>query len=329
MNSHIKSHLKRDRYGSNVNGFPVPANNEVQRNNGKRFCVQDEIKDSNFSQLNQANEEMNQSHEQDMEIGYEETPLPPTYEGLEQRFKDEIMKLAGEQSDAVNAEFVRHKERILEINTEYQEMLSALKAQQATRREEFLRQELQARLNQYHEDKRNQCRNMRVPDVHGYTGHLAAGEAIGRSHGAAEHKLDGEQAPRLPNWRSDARVILTAGEASGRLHGATEYNHDRGRMPPLPSWRSEETEARLHGATEYNHDGGRMPPLPSWRSEETEARIASTAGETMGRFHGATEYKHDGERSPALPNGRGEVRVPLPCEVRVPLPPGRVYNNRA
>ncbi|KAF1860545.1 hypothetical protein Lal_00021589 [Lupinus albus] len=277
---------------------------KVQRNNGKRFCIQDETTDSNFSQLNQANEEMNQSHEQDMEIGYEETPPPPTYEGLEQRFKDEIMKLAGEQSDAVSAEFVRHKERILEINTEYQKMLSALKAQQATRREDFLRRELQARLNQYHEDKRKQCPTMRVPDVRGYTGHLAAGEAIGRSHGSAEHKHDGEQAPQLPSWRSegsDARVILTAGEGSSRLHGATEYNHD----------------------------AGRMPPLPSWRSEETEARVASTAGETIGRFHVATEYKHDGERSPTLPSGRGEVRVPLPWEVRVPLPPGRVYNNRA
>ncbi|OIW01741.1 hypothetical protein TanjilG_03879 [Lupinus angustifolius] len=277
---------------------------------------------------------MNQSHEQDMEIGYEETPPTPTYEGLEQRFKDEIMKLAGEQSDAVNAEFIRgqdicnytlclvtcrksyvmsHHEhtacdlcrrttglsqrvRILEINTEYQEMLSALKAQQATRREEFLRKELQARLNQYHEDKRNQCPNTGVPDLRGYTGNLAAGEAIGRSHGASEHKHDGEQAPWLPSWRSegsDARVILTAGEASGRLHGATEYNHD----------------------------GGRMPPLPSWRSEETEARVASTAGETIGRFHGPTESKHDKERSPTLPSGRGELRVPLP--------PGRVYNNRA
>ncbi|XP_019459496.1 PREDICTED: uncharacterized protein LOC109359331 [Lupinus angustifolius] len=296
MNSHIKSHLKRDRYGSNLNGFPVPANNEVQRNNGIRFCIQDEITESKFRQLNQAKEEMNQSHEQDMEIGYEETPPTPTYEGLEQRFKDEIMKLAGEQSDAVNAEFIRYKERILEINTEYQEMLSALKAQQATRREEFLRKELQARLNQYHEDKRNQCPNTGVPDLRGYTGNLAAGEAIGRSHGASEHKHDGEQAPWLPSWRSegsDARVILTAGEASGRLHGATEYNHD----------------------------GGRMPPLPSWRSEETEARVASTAGETIGRFHGPTESKHDKERSPTLPSGRGELRVPLP--------PGRVYNNRA
>lgn len=53
---------------------------------------------------------MDQPHEQDMEIGYEESPPPPTYEGLEQRFIAEIMKLARERSNEEDAEFARHKE---------------------------------------------------------------------------------------------------------------------------------------------------------------------------------------------------------------------------
>lgn len=49
-----------------------------------------------------------------------------------------------------------------------------------------------------------------------------------------------------------------------------------------------------------------------------------TAGEAIGRFNGVTEYKHDGEPTPSIPSGRSEG-----SEARVPLPPGRVYNNSA
>lgn len=49
-----------------------------------------------------------------------------------------------------------------------------------------------------------------------------------------------------------------------------------------------------------------------------------TAGEANSRFHGATEHKHDGERTLSLSSGRGQG-----SEARVPLPPGRVYNNSA
>ncbi|TKY51772.1 hypothetical protein E2542_SST23291 [Spatholobus suberectus] len=77
-------HLPRDRYGSNVNGLPILANNEAQGNNGIKSYIPDEtIWDPKFSWMNQANEEMDRPHEQDMKIGYEERPPPPTYEGLE------------------------------------------------------------------------------------------------------------------------------------------------------------------------------------------------------------------------------------------------------
>lgn len=51
-----------------------------------------------------------QTQEQDMEIGYEDKPSPLTFEGLEQKFQVEILKLVKEKSDAEEAENVRHKE---------------------------------------------------------------------------------------------------------------------------------------------------------------------------------------------------------------------------
>ncbi|CAI9773082.1 unnamed protein product [Fraxinus pennsylvanica] len=90
-----------------------------------------------------------QAHEEDMEIGYEDKPSHLNFEGLEERFQEEILKLIKEQIDAENAENARHREKIMEINNKYQEKLSVLRAQQANRREEFLRRESQARLQQY------------------------------------------------------------------------------------------------------------------------------------------------------------------------------------
>ncbi|XP_057808057.1 uncharacterized protein LOC131022562 [Salvia miltiorrhiza] len=90
-----------------------------------------------------------QSHEEDMDIGYEDTRVTPTLEGLEQRFVDDIMKLSKEQTDAEDAENARHRERIIAINAKYEEQLFALRAKHVSRRDEFLRRESQARHQQY------------------------------------------------------------------------------------------------------------------------------------------------------------------------------------
>ncbi|ESW16197.1 hypothetical protein PHAVU_007G136700 [Phaseolus vulgaris] len=216
--SRAEVHLPRDGYGLNVNGLPILANNEDEGNNGIKSYIPDEmIWDWKYSQMNQANEVMDQPHEQDKEIGYEESTSPATYEGLEHKFIDEIMKLTRDRSDAEDAEFARHKERILEINTEYQEKLSSLGALQATQREEFLRKELHARVNQHHEGRRNHCPNMNVADAYGYVCPpiLCDGEAIdSRFHGAIEYKHDGERTLRSSRGRSrggEAKVPLPPG----------------------------------------------------------------------------------------------------------------------
>ena len=48
-------------------------------------------------------------HDENMEVGYEQNLLSQTLEGLEEKFLDDIMKLAKEQNDAEDAENIRHR----------------------------------------------------------------------------------------------------------------------------------------------------------------------------------------------------------------------------
>lgn len=51
-----------------------------------------------------------QTHEENMDIGFEGNALLQTFEGLEQKFHDDIMKLAKEQNDIEDVENARHRE---------------------------------------------------------------------------------------------------------------------------------------------------------------------------------------------------------------------------
>lgn len=55
-------------------------------------------------------------HEEDMDVGYEGKPLSNNFEGLEQKFIDDIMKLAKEQNDAEDAENARHREVCMKLH---------------------------------------------------------------------------------------------------------------------------------------------------------------------------------------------------------------------
>ncbi|KAI8029451.1 hypothetical protein LOK49_LG01G00266 [Camellia lanceoleosa] len=68
-----------------------------QGGNAARSLYEGQMPDPKVDSLKQPNMESGfQAHEQDMEIGYEDKPSTLTFEGLEQRFLDEIMKLAKE-----------------------------------------------------------------------------------------------------------------------------------------------------------------------------------------------------------------------------------------
>lgn len=124
-----------------------------------------------------------QSHGKSMEGRFGDGLLPQNFDGLEQKFIDDIIKLAKEQNDAEDEENARHREvylyvpisllslsvafsffilsllnilhfdaylqRIMAINAQYEEQLAALRARHAGRRDELLRRESSARQHQY------------------------------------------------------------------------------------------------------------------------------------------------------------------------------------
>ncbi|KAK9284016.1 hypothetical protein L1049_012275 [Liquidambar formosana] len=163
-----------DRDANKVSNQMLPhILNEGQGDNGTKSFYQGMMADAKLDLEKQVNKEVKvQPHEQDMEIGYEDNPPSSlTLEGLEKKFLDETMKLAKEQSDAEDVENARHREKIIEINNQYQERLSSLRAKQANRREEFLRKEAQARLQQYQQTRMSQYPiNTGLGDARSYGG---------------------------------------------------------------------------------------------------------------------------------------------------------------
>ncbi|KAJ4720530.1 Ubiquitin carboxyl-terminal hydrolase [Melia azedarach] len=142
---------------------------------------------------NQANKEPRaQLHEQNMQIGNRHNQLQMTSEVIEQKFLDGILKLAKEQSDAEDVEIARHREKIIGINTKYQEKLEAVRAHQANRREEFLRKASQARLQQYQQAGTSQFSNTDLIGGPSYCSTAVASSAEGhRPHTAGQFEYLG------------------------------------------------------------------------------------------------------------------------------------------
>ncbi|KAK2971314.1 hypothetical protein RJ640_001340 [Escallonia rubra] len=153
-----------------------------------------------------------QSYEEDMEVGYEDKPSVLTFEGLELKFQDEILKLVKEHSDAEDAETSRHREKIIEINTQYLEKLSLLRARQANRRDEYLCKETRVRLDQYQQaELRNHTAQTGPNDLCGYGG--AAVSDRSRSY-YDQHDSHREPPPFLGRGRglgSEGRVPYPQG----------------------------------------------------------------------------------------------------------------------
>ncbi|XP_038707977.1 uncharacterized protein LOC120003136 [Tripterygium wilfordii] len=164
------------------NSNPVPSQmfNEGQGRDALRSFYLDQRPDQNLLLDKQGNNDLRSwARDEDMQIGYEDKPLSLTFEGLEQKFLDDIAKLAKEQNDAEDAEYARHRERINAINGEYQEQLASLRAQHASRRDEFLRKETDARQNQYQQAIRDHYTDSGVglSDRRGHNGLASAAAA--------------------------------------------------------------------------------------------------------------------------------------------------------
>ncbi|XP_044504336.1 uncharacterized protein LOC123224707 [Mangifera indica] len=121
-------------------------------------------------------------HEEDVDVGHEGKPLSNSLEGLEQKFIDDVKKLAKEQNDAEDAENARHREKLNAINAQYVEQLAALRARHASRRDEFLRKESHARQQQYQQAMMEHYPDSMGPgDPLGYSGTPAAA-AVGETY---------------------------------------------------------------------------------------------------------------------------------------------------
>ncbi|KAF7146918.1 hypothetical protein RHSIM_Rhsim03G0094100 [Rhododendron simsii] len=236
-----------------------------------------------------------QAHEQDMEIGYEDKPSTPSFEGLEQRFLDEIMQLAKEQCDAEDAENARHRERIIEINAQYQEKLSSLRAQQAKRREEFLLKEAQARLHQYKQAASNHYPANASPiDPRSY-GPKNVSPIDSRGYGPTNASSIDPRGPLDPRGYGPT----TASRIDPHGYGPTNGGPIDPRVPVDP---------RGYGPT----NTGPIDPRVYGGAAAAEAHQAYAAG----------QFESSRERRPFAGGGRNQVP-----EARVPIPEGRVYNN--
>ncbi|KDP42969.1 hypothetical protein JCGZ_23911 [Jatropha curcas] len=158
-------------------------------------------------------------HNEDMQIGYEEKPSLQTFEGLEQKFLDDILKLAKDQNDAEDAENARHREKINAINNQYQEQLVALRARHASRRDEFLRKESNARQHQYQQAvvDRYCSSGMGPGDPHGYNAPSAGNNETHRAYNTDNFESYRERARFLGGPR-DQGVENRGSFHSGRVY---------------------------------------------------------------------------------------------------------------
>ncbi|KAK3205565.1 hypothetical protein Dsin_019611 [Dipteronia sinensis] len=180
-----------ERDGSKV---PNPESsqmfNEGQGDDASRSYFQGQRPDPKLASEKQNNNDpRSRPHKEDMDVGYEDKPLSNTFEDLEQKFLDDIMKLLKEQNDAEDAENARHREKINAINARYEEQLVALRARHASHRDEILRKESQARQQHYQNALMDHYPNSgagpgdRPGDPHGYSGHASA-PAVGEGYRA-------------------------------------------------------------------------------------------------------------------------------------------------
>ncbi|KAL6976485.1 hypothetical protein U1Q18_025274 [Sarracenia purpurea var. burkii] len=219
-----------ERDGSKVQNAMSPHMfNEGQRSDASRSYYQGQRPDPKMTSEKQGNNDpRSQPPEVDMDIGYEDNPLSQTFEGLEQRFLDDIMKLSKEQSDAEDAENARHKERINKINAEYQEQLATLRARHAGRRDEYLRRESHARQQQYQQAMMDHYPSSGMgPSDHPH-GYGAAAAAAGESHRAYS-------AEQYDSYRERARFL-----------GGARDHHGFEPKGPYPGGRVYDTGSRYY-----------------------------------------------------------------------------------
>ncbi|PWA53994.1 hypothetical protein CTI12_AA439580 [Artemisia annua] len=266
-----------------------------------------------------------QSFEQDMEIGYEESgPSEMTFERLEQKFQDEIMRSMKEQGDLEDEEIARHKERMIEINTQYQERISSLRVQHAARLGELLRKESQARLNHYQQAAISTHKTERGPTEprdYDWSTSTEAPRRYGTMSNDSNRSMPVEPPRPYGTVPKDTHRSMPAEPL--RPYG-TMPNDSRRLMaiePPMPYGTMPNDSHRLI-ATEPPRSDGSMP-YDSHRSMPAEPpRPYGIMGTEPPKLYGTMPSESYREHSQHREAERSRL-----SEERVPIPHGRVYNN--
>lgn len=183
--SNAEGQWRWERDGSKVsNSMASYLSNEGQGGDAPRSYFQGQRPDPKVALEKQSNSDPRSLvHEENMSVVYEGNPLSHTFDALEQKFHDEIMKLAKEQNDSEDAENARHREKLNAINAQYEEQLAALRARHAVRRDEILQRESQLRQQQYQQAMMDQypISGMGSSDPHGYSG-IATSAAVAEAY---------------------------------------------------------------------------------------------------------------------------------------------------
>ncbi|XP_026427023.1 uncharacterized protein LOC113323012 [Papaver somniferum] len=238
---------------------------EGQRGDAPRALYQGQNRLDSQSGLQKAviNDQRVQIHEQDTEIGYDESSHSQTFEVLENKFHGDIIKLTKEQDEAEDAENARHKEKIVEINARYHEKLTALRSQHASRREDFLRRESQGRQSHYKQLILDHFPNQTGPnDPRGYGGSATAVAAAEAAIGEGRRAYAAAEAAVGEGRRAYAAAEAAAGEGRRAYAAASQFDSYRERAQYLQ-------EARNHGGFEPTARN----PYPGGRAYNNNSRL--------------------------------------------------------
>ncbi|CAL9083444.1 unnamed protein product [Musa textilis] len=230
MPSKSEEQWQWDRDGTKgSNQLPSQLYKEGPGSNVLSTLYEAQMSDSKLGREMQINRDPRAHARQDELVStFDDSTLPQTFEGLEQKFVNDIINLAKEQQEAEDRENARHRERLNEINTQYQEKLLAVRARQATQREDMLLKESQARYQQYQQASANSYQsNAGASDAHGFG---AAPNAVGtyddapRGYAAGHYDSYGERAELSRGGGARGRGF----GSRGRYPGGRAYN-SRGR----------------------------------------------------------------------------------------------------
>ncbi|WOK97853.1 hypothetical protein Cni_G06561 [Canna indica] len=221
MSSKSEGQWQWDRDGQKgSNQISSQSYKEGHGNDISRTLYEGQMSDSKLGMEMQGTKDPRAHARQDeLEGRFDDSTFPQTFEGLEQNFFNDLMNLTKEQHEAEDRENARHRERLNEINVQYQEKLMAVRARQATHREEFLRKDAQVRHQQYQQATGNSYQtNAGVSDAHGF----------GSSANATNTFVDAHRGYAAGHYESYGERAEYAGGARGRGFGS-RGQHSGGR----------------------------------------------------------------------------------------------------